>query len=142
MMADQSTAAPQSVRDLRILLVEDDSFTRKLVARMLEEMSVRNVTPATDGVHALELLRASPEVYDLLICDLEMPRMGGLDLLHALRTLGGSALSNTPVIVLTSHREAETVKRAITYGISGYLVKPVAKADLIKRLTFAVQKGR
>ncbi|HYG90501.1 MAG TPA: response regulator [Azospirillum sp.] len=59
-----------------------------------------------------------------------------------MRTANGHELSDLPVIVLTAHRQADTVKRAIAYGISGYLVKPVAKADLAKHLTFAVQKGR
>lgn len=142
MMADQQSAAPQSVRDLGILLVEDDSSTRTMISRMLFDLSVRTVWEARDGVHALELLRQHGDQIDLVVCDLEMPRMGGLDLLHALRTSGGSSLSDLPVIVLTGHRDADTVKRAIAYGISGYLVKPVSKADLVKRLTFAVQKGR
>ncbi|WP_431860306.1 response regulator [Azospirillum sp.] len=142
MMADPQSAAPQSVHDLGILLVEDDSTTRTAVSRMLYDLAVRGVWEARDGVHALELLRQHGERINLVICDLEMPRMGGLDLLHALRTSGGSPLTDLPVIVLTAHREAETVKRAIAYGISGYLVKPVNKADLTKRLGFAVQKGR
>lgn len=141
MMADQDSAAPRTVNDLSILLVEDDDFTRSLVSRLLHEICVRAVWEAADGVHALELLTARGGQIDVVICDLEMPRMGGLDLLHALRTSGGNAVADVPVIVLTGHREADTVKRAIAYGISGYLVKPVSKADLIKRLTFAVQKG-
>ena len=142
MMADPQSTVPQAVRDLGVLLVEDDPATRMAVSRMLHDLAVRAVWEARDGVHALELLKQHGERIDLAICDLEMPRMGGLDLLHALRTLPGSPLTDLPVIVLTAHREAETVKRAIAYGISGYLVKPVGKADLIRRLTFAVQKGR
>jgi len=132
----------RSINDLGVLLIEDDSFTRKLVSRLLQDLKVRMVWEATDGVQALEILREQGENVDLAICDLEMPRMGGLDLLHALRTATGNPLADLPVIVLTAHREAETVKRAIAYGISGYLVKPVSKTDLVKRLTFAVQKTR
>ena len=132
----------RSINDLGVLLIEDDSFTRKLVSRLLQDLKVRMVWEATDDVQALEILREQGENVDLAICDLEMPRMGGLDLLHALRTATGNPLADLPVIVLTAHREAETVKRAIAYGISGYLVKPVSKTDLVKRLTFAVQKTR
>lgn len=142
MMAGQDGAAPRTINDLRILLVEDDDFTRKLVSRLLHEIGVHAVWEASDGIKALDLLRQRGGEIDLVICDLEMPRMSGLDLLHALRTSGGEAVADLPVIVLTGHREADTVKRAIAYGISGYLVKPVAKTDLVKRLTFAVQKGR
>ncbi|MCW2246757.1 two-component system chemotaxis response regulator CheY [Azospirillum fermentarium] len=130
------------MRDLRVLLVEDDDFTRRLVLRLLHDLDVHLVTEARDGMNALEVLRDKGDGIDLIICDLEMPRMSGLDLLHALRTATGNPLSDIPVIVLTAHREADMVKRAIAYGISGYLVKPVSKADLVKRLSFAMQKGR
>jgi len=141
MTADQTSTKPRTIADLGILLVEDDDFTRKLVGRMLQDLRVRAVWEASDGADALDVMRRRDDV-DLIICDLEMPRMSGLDLLHALRTTAGSGVADIPVIVLTAHREAETVKRAIAYGISGYLVKPVAKTDLIKRLSFALQKGR
>lgn len=130
------------MRDVRVLLVEDDDFTRRLVLRLLNDLEIHAVTEARDGMNALEVLRDKGDDIDLIICDLEMPRMSGLDLLHALRTATGNPLADIPVIVLTAHREADTVKRAIAYGISGYLVKPVSKADLVKRLSFAMQKGR
>lgn len=135
------TAFPM-MRDLHVLLVEDDDFTRRLVHRLLKDLEIQMITEARDGMNALEVLRDRGEGIDIIICDLEMPRMSGLDLLHALRTATGNPLADIPVIVLTAHREADTVKRAIAYGISGYLVKPVSKADLVKRLSFAMQKGR
>lgn len=135
-------SAHPMMRELRVLLVEDDDFTRRLVLRLLNDLEIHLVTEARDGMNALEVLRDKGDGIDLIICDLEMPRMSGLDLLHALRTATGNPLADIPVIVLTAHREADTVKRAIAYGISGYLVKPVSKADLVKRLSFAMQKGR
>lgn len=142
MMAEKTDDKPRTVHDLGVLLVEDDDFTRKLVSRLLQDLQVRAVWEAADGVHALEMLQMRGADVDVVLCDLEMPRMGGLDLLQALRTASGDERSELPVIVLTAHRGAETVKRAIAYGISGYLVKPVSKADLVKRLSFAMQKGR
>lgn len=132
----------RSIKDLGVLLIEDDGFTRRLVSRLLQDLNVRMVWEAADGMQALEILRDQQDNIDIAICDLEMPRMGGLDLLHALRTATGNPLADLPVVVLTAHRDAETVKRAIAYGISGYLVKPVSKADLVKRLSFAVQKAK
>lgn len=130
----------RSIHDFGVLLVEDDDFTRKLIYRLLHDIRVRAVFEASDGVQALDILRKNGEDVDIAVCDLEMPKMGGLDLLHALRTATGNPLADLPVVVLTSHREADVVKRAIAYGISGYMVKPVSKADLIKRLTFALQQ--
>lgn len=133
---------PRSIEDLGVLLVEDDTFTRKLVYRLLQDLHVRQLWEAADGIAALDVLRKQGSAVDVVVCDLEMPRMGGLDLLHALRTATGSPLAGLPVVVLTSNREAETVRRAISYGISGYLVKPVSKTDLVRRLAFAMQAGR
>ncbi len=138
--AGNGTRRIRSINDLGVLLIEDDDFTRKLISRLLHDIRLRVVFEAADGVQALDILRKNGSDVDIAICDLEMPRMGGLDLLHALRTATGNPLADLPVIVLTSHREAEVVKRAIAYGISGYLVKPVSKADLTKRLSFALQK--
>ena len=132
----------RSINDLRVLLIEDDVFTRRLLSRLLQDLKVGHVWEAADGMSALGILRDHGAEVDLAICDLEMPRMGGLDLLHALRTATGNPLADLPVIVLTAHREADMVKRAIAYGISGYLVKPVSKADLVKRLTFILQRSR
>ncbi|WP_376960018.1 response regulator [Azospirillum sp. A26] len=138
--AGNRTRQVRTIHDLGVLLVEDDDFTRRLIYRLLHDIGLRTVFEASDGIKALEMLRVNSEDIDLVICDLEMPRMGGLDLLHALRTATGNPLADLPVLVLTGHREADVVKRAIAYGISGYLVKPVSKADLMKRLTFAMQK--
>ncbi|MBP2290377.1 response regulator [Azospirillum rugosum] len=144
MLTDGANSASQirAINDLGVLLVEDDDFTRRLMSRLLHDLKVRCLWEASDGMAALEILRKHAGEVDVAICDLEMPRMSGLDLLHALRTATGNPLADLPVVVLTAHREADTVKRAIAYGISGYLVKPVSKADLIKRLSFVIQKGR
>lgn len=138
--AGGGTRKIRTIHDLGVLLVEDDDFTRKLISRLLHDIKVRTVFEAADGIQALDILRKNGGDVDAAICDLEMPRMGGLDLLHALRTATGNPLADLPVLVLTGHREADVVKRAIAYGISGYLVKPVSKADLTKRLSFAIQK--
>lgn len=131
----------RSIKDLGVLLVEDDSFTRRLMWRLLKDLEVREVWEAGNGMQALEALQKHGPLVSAMICDLEMPKMGGLDLLHALRTADGNPLAKLPVIVLTNHREADTVKRAIAYGITGYLVKPVSKADLAKRLALLLPKG-
>lgn len=130
----------RSIKDLGVLLVEDDGFTRRLMWRLIKDLEVREVWEAANGMQALELLQKHGPEVNVVLCDLEMPKMGGLDLLHALRTADGSPLADLPVIVLTSHREADTVKRAIGYGITGYLVKPVSKADLMKRLALVLPK--
>lgn len=127
-------AARRTVADLGVLVVDDDPVSRRVISRMLVDLDARGVWGAANGVEALDVLRRVGDRVDVVLCDLDMPVMGGLDLLHALRTAAGNPLACLPVVVLTGHRDADTVKRAISYGISGYLVKPVTSADLVKRL--------
>lgn len=132
----------RTIRDLGVLVVDDDMFTRRTIVALLRELGTRTAWDAADGMAALEFLRKRGPEVNVILCDLDMPRMGGLELLHALRTATGNELAGVPVIVTTVHREADMVKRAIAYGITGYLVKPVTKTDLSKRLSLVVQRGR
>lgn len=139
MNADEGTRA---ARGLGVLVVDDDSFTRTTVLKLLAGIGTRRMWDVPDGAAALDFLSRRGEEVDVLLCDLEMPRMSGLDLLHALRTASGYAHANIPVIMLTVHREADMVKRAISYGITGYLVKPVTRTDLVKRLALVTPRAR
>lgn len=137
MVEQTSASARADVSNLGVLLAEDDDFTRMMLQRLLEDLGPRAVWAASDGDEALRLLAEHGKDVDVVICDLEMPGRGGLELLLALRSAEGGRFANLPVIVLTAHREAEVVQQAIVFGIAGYLVKPVSKQELVHRLTLA-----
>ncbi len=101
-----------------VLVVEDDADVSRLIVKMVEGMGVRVLT-AGDGVEGAE--RAAAEQPDLVLVDLVMPRMGGIDLVRALKA--DRRLSRVPIIVLTGHASADSVKEAAQLGVQDFLVK-------------------
>ena len=108
-----------------ILLVEDNPVTRKMLRLLLETEGYR-VLEAEDAAAALEQMRT--EVPDLVLQDLLLPDMDGLDLIGRLRGMVGSA--NIPMIALSGLRGA--VERSLPAGFDAALIKPVEPAKLIE----------
>ena len=109
------------------MLVVDDSLTvRKVTARTLERNNY-DVLLARDGVEALGLLQDS--LPDLVLTDIEMPRMDGFELLGAIRN--DRAAMDTPVVMISSRTGQKHRTRAETLGVSAYLGKPYTELDLI-----------
>ena len=120
---------------VRVLVVEDNGFVRALVNKMLHNVGVREISEAADGGAALEKLPVVKP--DVIICDIEMAPVGGIDFLKSLRD---SPCADTPVIVLTSHADSDTVTQAKALGIDGFLAKPVSIGALKDRLDRALKK--
>lgn len=130
--------AETDLSTLRALVVDDEKFMRQLVARVLSEMAITDVTMADDGQAAIEAVVGSDGAFDLVICDLAMPVMGGLEFIAALRALDDPVKRDIPVIILTGHPLREHVVAAAKLGISGFLVKPVSRGMLESRVRAAV----
>lgn len=120
---------------LRVLVVEDNAFVRSLVAKVLYNIGIRDVTQAADGSAGLDQLAASRP--DVVICDIAMTPMGGLDFLKAARAGDGA---DVPVIFLTSHTEPEIVMQAKELGADSFLVKPISTGKLKDRLDHVLSR--
>jgi CheY-like chemotaxis protein len=114
-------------KTVTILLVDDDSVDRRAVKRSFQDLKIANpVVEAGDGLEALEFLRgengrAKVPMPCLVLLDLNMPRMGGLEFLDALRA--DAALRRTVVFVLTTSAADEDRLTAYDHHISGYVLK-------------------
>ena len=126
------------IKKLSVLVIDDQSFVRQLFGRLLEELGVEKVSLATDGAEGLKLLDDSVDGFDLIICDLEMPNMDGFQFVRKLRDKAPSKNAGTPVLIVTGHSEQDSVKSAVEVGIHGYLVKPISKQALEKRIIAAL----
>ncbi len=115
-----------------ILLVEDSPDDRDLILRALERQKIANhVVPLSDGVEALDYLfgegayvgRNIAELPAVMILDLKLPRLDGLDVLRRVREDPRTRL--LPVVTLTSSKEEEDVMRCYQMGVNSYVRKPV-----------------
>ena len=107
-----------STTGARILIVDDDAASRRLLEVRLRPLEC-DVATAGNGEQALTLIRK--DVPDLLLLDLEMPKMGGLEVLRALRKDG----INVPVVVITAHGSIETAVEAMKEGAYDFITKPL-----------------
>jgi DNA-binding NtrC family response regulator len=107
-----------------ILLVDDDLEFRKAMCRMFEK-SGYEITAAADGREALEALE--DKGFDLVISDLRMPNLGGLELMSELRRQG----VGTPVIFLTAYGEVESYMDLMNLGAFEYVNKPVKSQEIL-----------
>ncbi len=113
----------------KILLV-DDSKTSIFLARTLLGRGRFHLIEANDGVEALE--KAGNELPDLILMDMVMPRMDGLEALRRLRRQPATA--GIPVVMVTTRSEADRVDEAFSIGCSDYVTKPVDQGDLLKKV--------
>ncbi len=107
----------------RALVVDDDPSARGFFSRLLT-LEGYEVATASNGLEAKNLVRAAE--FELVLSDINMPGMGGVQLLHAVREFD----LDVPVILITGAPSLETATKAVEYGAMRYLVKPVKPADL------------
>jgi two-component system chemotaxis response regulator CheY len=125
-----------SLSAVDVLIVDDEAFVRKTLTQMLRLAGVTRIKEANNGRHAFSELLGMPdgELPNLILCDVEMELMNGLEFLKRLRDDENEALSSILVIISTAHTDAQTVKSAAQRRIDGYLVKPFTAAKLISRI--------
>ncbi|MEW6352359.1 MAG: response regulator [Thermodesulfobacteriota bacterium] len=123
----QDYAFPVSERPARILLVEDQAAGRRLAEMMLKKMGHR-VTVARHGRESLSLL--GKDAFDLILMDVEMPEMDGVDATGKIRELEKGTGHHVPIIAMTAHALPGDRDRYLGAGMDGYLAKPIRAADL------------
>ena len=121
---------------LNILLVEDDEVDVMNVRRAFERNNVSNpLYVAGNGLEALEMLRDGtvPRERRLILLDLNMPKMNGIEFLQALRA--DPELAAAPVVVLTTSNDDQDKIDAYNLNVAGYLLKPVTFSNFCERMT-------
>ena len=119
----------------RVLVVDDNVTNLKLITCLLATESCE-VSTATSAEHALELLRA--ERPDLLLLDLQLPDMDGLELTRVLRADPG--LASLPIVAVTAYAMKGDEARARAAGVDSYVTKPIAK-DQFRRVVSLFLRG-
>jgi CheY-like chemotaxis protein len=120
-------------RELHIVLVEDDDVDVMTVRRAFEKNRMTNpLYVASNGMEALELLRSGtiPSARRLILLDLNMPKMNGIEFLRELRA--DPQLQSSSVVVLTTSNEERDVVEAYRLHVAGYLLKPVTFESFVE----------
>jgi CheY-like chemotaxis protein len=112
----------------KILLVEDNAVNQVLALRILEKHGFR-ATLAPDGIAAVEAV--AREQFDLVLMDVQMPRMDGLEATAAIRRRERGTGRRLPIVALTAHALTDDQGRCLAAGMDGYLSKPIRTPDLL-----------
>jgi len=123
------------MKKLKLLLIEDDALDVISVKRSLKELSSDvELKVANDGMEALDLLTSAgkPFTPDVILLDLNMPRMNGIEFLKVLRQ--NTVLNPINVFVMTTSANSTDRQEAEQLGISGYIIKPLNYTDNTKRV--------
>ena len=137
--AQTHTAKTQNMlQSARLLVVDDSKLMRMGISRSLRQLGVEHIELASNGREALQLL--SQEAFDLMLLDVEMPEMTGLEVLADMQNK--PELRGFPVIVISGGQDIEDVVRCIEMGAEDYLPKPFSPVLLKARLTTSIEKKR
>lgn len=117
--------AALDVHGKRVLLVEDNELNREISHELLTSEGFE-VEEADDGDVAIEKVKNSaPGYFDLVLMDVQMPRMNGYDAARAIRALDDKSLAQIPIIAVTANAFEEDRRAAISAGMNGHIAKPI-----------------
>ena len=125
---------PQELAGWRLLLAEDNELNQEIAVTILEEAGC-TVDVASDGAEAVEKVRRSVEQpYDLVLMDIQMPVMDGLEATKAIRALEDPRLSRLPIVAMTANAFEEDRQKVLSAGMNGHLGKPIDVGVLFSTL--------
>lgn len=128
------------MKPIRVLIVDDSAVMRKIVERSLRQAGIelQEVLEAGNGVEGLAAIQQC--AVDLILSDINMPAMDGLEFLQGLRTLDNA--KDTPVVMITTEGSESRVVEALTAGARGYIRKPFTPDQVKERVTPLLEGAR
>jgi CheY-like chemotaxis protein len=125
---------------INLLLVDDNQHMRKLLREMLKAIGIDSVREASDPVEAFECMTTMH--FDLLIVDLSMPMIDGIEFIKMIRTGPDSQNPFMPILMVTGHSERSKVIGARDAGVNEFMVKPVTAKNLLLRIQSIIDNPR
>lgn len=135
---DEKTALLLGSR--KVLVIDDEHYTRKVIRTLLMTIGIRSIQEATDGVAGLEAILTS--VPDIVLVDWSMPGLDGPGFVRAVRSPEKFPHPDIPIIMLTAHGERSRVIEGARLGINEYLLKPVSSQALQARILSVIMHPR
>ncbi len=123
-----------------ILVVDDNAHMRKLIMEILRAIGIRDSYEAADGAEGLNLMRANR--IDMVITDIAMQPIDGVDFVRLIRNSSDSPAPTVPVIMVTGHSTRAKVDEARDAGVNEFLAKPVTAKGVLDRMQRVIDKPR
>ena len=139
-MPIDSRALAQRFATIRVLVVDDEHYMRKVVRTMLMGLGVRDILEAPDGPNGLDFIRTAAP--DVVILDWQMPGLDGNAFVRIVRSPDTFPYPDVPIIMLTGHGERSRVIEAMQIGVNEFLLKPVSSKSLQDRLISVLARPR
>jgi len=137
-----SSPQPVDLTRFRYLIVDDEPFSRHVIAGSLRTLGCLKLVFASDGMEALDRLEKSHERIDLVLSDFQMPNMTGLQLLKSIRC-GMRGISNKTIFgILTGYSDRDIVGAAFRLDVDAFLTKPISQEGLKERLEYCFRQDR
>ena len=131
---EQKKSTAISLKGMKILLVDDNEMNREIAVELLTEKGIL-VDTANDGDVAVQKIKnASPNEYELVLMDVQMPRMNGYEATREIRGLPDPKKSSIPIVAMTANAFEEDRKNALAAGMDGHLAKPIDDQKLVQTL--------
>ncbi len=138
---EEKTVLNSDYRGRRVLLVEDNALNREIAAAILEEAGIL-VDTAEDGTEAVRIMHhAAEDQYDLILMDIQMPKMDGYTATREIRTLQNNRKANIPIVAMTANAFDEDRQRAFEAGMNAHIPKPIDLKVLGETLDEIFRKG-
>ena len=123
-------------QEAKVLVIDDDALMRRFIGITLNKLPVKRILDVADG--AAGLLAIAEFQPDLILCDVHMFPMDGIEFVRQLRALPARHLSKIPVIMLSADEKERTFQDAVPLGIFGHLAKPPNAAQLLEMMERAL----
>ena len=125
-----------------ILVVEDNELNSEIARSLLEDRNFR-VDCVYDGAQAVERIRTTePGTYDVILMDIMMPVMNGLDATRAIRSMEREDCRTIPIVAMSDNAFDDDLKKSVECGMNGHLSKPVEVDKLYQTLDKVIRKNR
>ncbi len=122
-----------NLENFSLLMVEDVELNSEIITELLAETKIK-ITCATNGKEALELYKANPNQFDIILMDIHMPVMDGYEATIALRNLDFKSAKAVPIVAMTANVFKEDIDKCLACGMNDHLPKPISLVDLLEKL--------
>jgi signal transduction histidine kinase/CheY-like chemotaxis protein len=118
---------------IKMLLAEDVEINREIIISILEDTGI-SIDCAENGLEAVEMMAASPDKYDIVLMDVQMPKMDGFEATRRIRAMDRPRLKNLPILAMTAHVFVSDVEECLKAGMNDHIGKPLDLDDVLTKL--------